>query len=88
MGYRIVYGKDPAPKYEAAARLRVMTAVCMLVFVLLVRWISPEGTELLRRALEPRAETVSAFSDMVTRINGGDRVGEAVTTFCRTVARG
>ena len=88
MGYKSIYGKDPAPAVRIPGRLRVMTAALMLIFVLAVRYAWPGGTALLRQALEPRGETVSAFSEMVTHINGGGEVGQAVTVFCRKVVSG
>ena len=88
MGYKIVYGRDPMPKNRGTARVRGLTAAFMLIFVILVRCAWPRGTDLLRRALEPGENTVTAFSEMVSSINGGEAVGEAVTAFCRRMVDG
>lgn len=89
MGYRIVYGRDPVVRREGSSlRLRVMTAVCLLLFASLARLGWPAGREMLGRVLLPREETAAAFSEMVSRVTGGEPLGEAVTAFCQTVVRG
>ena len=89
MGYRIVYGKDPVIKGSGGSlRLRALTAAWMLLFAGMVRLAWPAGREVLSQVLVPREETVAAFSEMVTAVEGGEAFGEAVTAFCRSVVSG
>ena len=83
MGYRIVYG----PEFPARrrSRLGLWTAVFLLVFVTAVRLTWPVGTEYLRGILKPGEQTVQAFARMVEEVENGQGMGEAVTTFCRSV---
>ena len=86
MGYRIVYGREPALVYRRRkSRLRLWTAVFALVFVAVVHFLWPQGEEMLRRILIPQEQTVAAFSGMVEQIENGQAVGAAVTAFCRRV---
>ena len=83
MGYKIVYGEELPPRRKC--RLGLWTAAFLLVFVTAVRLAWPAGTEQLRTILEPKGETVEAFSQMVANVGAGQGVGEAVTAFCRSV---
>ena len=83
MGYRIVYGRDPVDE-NRGKRLRLMTAAFALALVLGVRCFWPRGTELLRGFLLP-GQSETAFARMAEEIRSGERVGDAVTAFCRTV---
>ena len=83
MGYRIVYGEEPIQRKKSS--LGLWTAIFMLLFVTVVRLIWPTGTEQLRLILEPKGETVQAFSEMVENVGAGQGMGEAVTAFCRSV---
>ncbi len=90
MGYKIVYG--PAePSHEQGSqhrsRLRIMTALFLLLTCLSVRTLWPEGTTLLRTALLPGAPTPNetAFYHMMTSLRSGEPLGESITVFCRTV---
>ena len=83
MGYRIVYGEEPT--IGRKSRLGLWTAVFLLIFVTAVRLAWPAGAEQLRAVLEPKGETVVAFSEMVANVGAGQGMGEAVTAFCRSV---
>ena len=83
MGYRIVYGEEPIPWRKS--RLGLWTAGFLLIFVMAVRLAWPAGAEQLRTVLEPREETVEAFSQMVANVGAGQGIEEAVTAFCRSV---
>ena len=92
MGYRIVYG--PMPKTRKlrnyrAPRLRIMAAAFLLLFVLVVRQAWPDGAEILREYLLPgeRSVTEAAFGEMVTDLQNGQSVGEAVTAFCKEIVK-
>lgn len=90
MAYRIDYGPpieiSCPPKYKRP-RLRVMTAICLLLFVLGVRWLWPEGRQTLQRVLLPEyvTHTQVAFQDMIGMIQSGESAADAVTAFCREV---
>ena len=83
MGYKIVYGEEPTRPRKS--RLGLWTAAFLLIFVTAVRLAWPGGTEQLRTILEPKGETVEAFSQMVANVGAGQGMGEAVTAFCRSV---
>ena len=88
MSYKIVYGPMPdVPKVRKGGtlRLRMLTAVFLLLFVFLVGQAWPEGREVLRRCLIPGEPTVTEalFADMLSEIRAGEPVEEAVTAFCR-----
>ena len=83
MGYKIVYGEEPT--LRSKSRPGLWTAAFLLIFVTAVRLAWPAGAEQLRTVLEPRGETVEAFSQMVANVGSGQGMGEAVTAFCRTV---
>ena len=83
MGYKIVYGEEL--NLRRKSRLGIWTAVFLLIFVTAVRLAWPEGADQLRAVLEPKGETVVAFSEMVANVGAGQGMGEAVTAFCRSV---
>ena len=86
MGYRVVYGEDPfeQPK-PGKGRLGLMTAGCFLAFVVGVRCFWPRGAETLHRIFMPEENTAAAFGEMTRGILEGEPLGDAVTTFCRTI---
>lgn len=89
MAYRIEYGPpfQPPQKKRSTTRLRIMTAACLLLFVLLVRQAWPEGTEKLRQFLLPGEPTVTqeAFYSMIEGIQDGVPMGDALTAFCQQI---
>ena len=90
MAYRITYG-TPVPqqyqKKETPLRLQILTAVCLLSFVLMVKTWFPTGTETLRHLLLPKPSSVTqqALDMLVTNIRDGDRVSDAFTAFCQHI---
>lgn len=90
MSYRIVYGPDPVPAQKAThspIRLRMLTAVFLLLFALLVRQWWPQGHQLLSGALLPdgKSPTQNALTAMVAEIGNGEPVLEALSGFCRQI---
>ena len=84
MGYRIVYGEEPAvTTAERKSHLRLMTAGFALVFVILVRLCWPEGTQMLRQTLLPGDN--AALEQLKEDIQAGEPIGDAVTAFCQTI---
>lgn len=86
MGYRVIYGEDPFEKPKASmGRLGVLTAGCILAFVVGVRCFWPAGAEMLGRIFTPGDVTVAAFGQMAEDLQAGEPLGDAVTAFCRAV---
>lgn len=90
MGYRIVYGEESLrekPKGMGILRFQLLTAVFAVLFVLSVRIWWNDGAEQLRHWLLPGEPTVTeaAFSGFVEDIQGGMKVGDAVTAFCKEI---
>lgn len=77
----------PSEKKRGPLRLQFLTTVFLLLFTLAVRQFWPEGTRMLREFLIPGEPTVTqaAFSEMVTEIQAGEPLGDAVTAFCRQI---
>ena len=90
MGYKIHYASPSVSGKEqnsTALRLRIFTAVFMLIGCLTARLVSPEGCELLRSVLVPGEPTVTeqAFLQMMDNLHCGEPIGESVSAFCRTI---
>lgn len=89
MAYRINYGTDASKQHAnegSQLRWQAMTAVFLLLFVLMVKQIWPEGTDKLRDCLLPGGEgTQAAFQAFAADLHEGETVGEALTAFCRQV---
>ena len=87
MVYRVVYGEDPFEKpKQSTGRLRLMTAGCALAFVVGVRCMWPQGTEILRQVMLPTENaSTAAFRQMTADMQAGEPLGDAVEAFCRAV---
>ena len=90
MGYCIVYGQEAERKYTAQGRftrLRTMIAASFLIFSLVVRLTWEDGTEKLRSIFmpEPLSVTEQAFSELVTDLQEGQTLSDALTIFCSTI---
>lgn len=88
MGYRIDYG-PPIVRRKGGGRvlrLQLMTAAFLLLFVLLVKHQWPEGSGKLRQYLMPGIDAQElCFAEFVEEIQGGEPVGQALTSFCRSI---
>lgn len=87
MSYRIEYGPAIPPQYvkkPKLLRLRVTTAVFLLLFALLVRQFFPAGTEKLRQFLLPGTSSVTqeALDSLMGDLRNGESFGDAFTAFC------
>lgn len=89
MAYRIVYGEPDFPHGKTNGgklRFRVLTAIFLLVFTLLVQRKWPEGRRKLGEYLLPgqtsQQEAVDAFAE---DLRAGASLEEALTAFCRDV---
>lgn len=90
MSYRIEYGPEVPTCYRKkrrSGRLQTMTAVCLLLFALLVRSFFPAGMEKLRQLLLPDVHSVvqAAYTEFMRGMNGGQSIGDAFTVFCQHV---
>lgn len=92
MGYRVEYG--PVRKVRNVEK-RIsgkasMTALCFLVFCLLVGILWPEGREMLRQILFPGdpAVTTAAFNELTSEIRAGTNVTVALQRFCAHILKG
>lgn len=88
MGYRVVYGAmPPVKRRKSKLRLQALTAAFLLAFALTVRQAWPEGQEMLRRFLLPGEPTVTeeAFRNMISDLQGGEPLADAVTAFCAQI---
>ena len=90
MSYRIEYGpSSPSSSRNPrhGSRVQTMTAVCLLLFSLLVRSFFPAGTEKLREILLPDSNSVvqSAYHAFLNQMQGGQSVTDAFTVFCQYV---
>ena len=90
MAYRIEYGPPIPEKYlnkENPLRLQVMTALCLLIFTLLVKAWFPAGTQTLQQLLLPGVPSVTqqALDALMSNIHSGESLGDACTTFCQQI---
>ena len=91
MGYRIEYGPGrPARRrtQTGTLRLRILTAVFLLLFTLGVKHRWPEGQEQLQHYLLPDSSasvTQQAFSSLVSDLQSGIPLSDSVTAFCQEV---
>ena len=89
MGYRIVYGAEPAhqQKQNGSVRLRILVALSFLAFAGLVRFLYPDGRELLAGYLLPGDLTLtqSAFSGLLDNLRHGLGMVDSLTVFCREI---
>lgn len=87
MSYRIEYGPAIPPQYVKKPkflRLQIMTAVCLLLFSLLVRQLFPAGAQQLRHMFLPGTPTVTqtALDALMCDLRNGEPLGDALTAFC------
>lgn len=87
MSYHIEYGPVNLPKHaenHKPLRLRIITAVFLLSFALMVRQFFPASADRLRRILLPCTPTVTqqALDYMMNDLRSGEPLGQAFTTFC------
>lgn len=88
MAYRIEYGPATPPQYikrPKLLKLQIMTAVCLLLFTLLVRQAFPAGADKLRQILLPGTPGVTqqALDTLMGNLRDGAPVGDSLTAFCQ-----
>ena len=90
MSYRIDYGGAVPTKYTRKRDgngFRIMTAVCLIMFALVVGQFWPRGRQVLQEFLLPGEPTVTeqAFSGLVHDLSQGLNLEDAMTAFCRQI---
>ena len=89
VGYRIVYGPDSITqrKPSGTARIRILVVLSFLFFALMVRFIWPEGREVLAIHLLPQNQTVTemALSNLLEDLRHGEQIMDSLTVFCREI---
>lgn len=87
MGYRIEYEPSYGPRKRRTPKLAVLTALCMLLFLLLVNTFWIQGKQALRELLLPgdAAVTASALEDLVRDLREGEKLSFALESFCKKV---
>lgn len=91
MGYRVDY--QPIRKVRGVEKrtlsVPALTALCMLLFVLIVNIAWPRGKAVLNKLLFPgnAAVTVAALEDFTVELKSGEELSGAFETFCRRVIR-
>lgn len=89
MGYRIDY--LPVKKIRGAERNRAslpcLTAICFLIFALLVNLYWPQGKIVLQRIFFPgnAAATAAALDSFADNMRLGESAHQALLTFCKAV---
>ena len=91
LSYRIEYGPAITPQYQTKpkrrARHRVLTALWLLIFVLLVKQCFPSGVQTLRQLLLPASHSITqqALDQLVMEVRDGESFGQAFTAFCQQI---
>ena len=89
MGYRVDYGPGNSEHKgnNSLSRVLVLTAVCLLVFLLLVNSFWPRGAEVLRSFLLPgdAAVTAAALEELSAELQNGEDISSALESFCRKI---
>ena len=90
MAYRIEYGTPVPQRYQKKhhpQRLQILTAGCLLLFVILVWQFFPAGSDMLYTLLIPgeKSVTQAALDGFVTNIRCGGSVGDAFFAFCTQI---
>ena len=92
MGYRVEYGpvKKVRDVEKRVSRKAALTALCLLLFFLLVGILWPEGAEALRRLVFPGdpAVTVTALEELAGELRAGADVTESLRSFCLQILEG
>lgn len=92
MGYRIDY--QPVKKVRDAEKRRSgslpLTALCFLLFCLLVNWLDPVGAEVMRELLIPgdAAVTAAALDGFAEELKAGEELEDALKYFCQKLQEG
>ena len=90
MSYRIDYGGVVSTKVRRntdRTHIRTMTAVCMILFALVVECFWPQGQQVLQKFFLPGEPTVTeqAFSELISDLSQGIKLQEAMTAFCQQI---
>lgn len=87
MSYRVEYSSSGIKRTQIRqrnGRALLLTAVCFLIFLLIVGGFWPRGAQALREILFPgdSAVTAAAWAELAHELHAGAPVGSAVENFC------
>lgn len=89
MGYHIEYGVNKRKTNTLLGTLRLisLTALCIVLFFMLVFQMWPEGTAVMKRSVLYTGATIkaSAFADFAGKLEQGETFFAAFQDFCRKV---
>ena len=90
MRYRVEYSSSGIKRKQISSpqgRTFLLTAVCFLIFLLMVGGFWPRGAQALRDMLLPgdSAVTAAAWAELTQELHAGAPVGSAVENFCREI---
>ncbi len=90
MSYRVEYSSSGIKRKQISSpqgRTFLLTAVCFLIFLLMVGGFWPRGAQALRDMLLPgdSAVTAAAWAELTQELHAGAPVGSAVENFCREI---
>lgn len=90
MSYRVEYSSSGGKRTQIRqknGRALLLTAVCFLIFLLIVSGFWPRGAQALRNMLLPgdSAVTAAAWAELTRELHAGASVGSAVEHFCREI---
>ena len=92
MGYRVEYGpvKKVRGMERRTSRRTAMTGICLLLFLLVISFMWPEGMASVRELLLPgdEAVTAAAMDKLSQDLQSGMGLYESLVEFGRVVLRG
>lgn len=92
LGYRVEYGsvKKVRGLEKRFSRVSALTALCILLFCILVGTFWPKGRDVLRSLVFPGdpVVTAAAFEDMAEQLREGENLSDALHAFCAQVLEG
>jgi len=86
MSYRVEYQPAGQAK-KGGSRLIALTALCLLLFLLLLNGFWPRGAQVLREWVLPgdAAVTAAALEELAVELKSGEPISGALEDFCRRV---
>ncbi len=86
MSYRVEY-QPVKQRKKGGSRLIALTALCLLLFLLLVNGFWPRGTQVLREWVLPgdAAVTAAALEELAVELKSGEPISGALESFCRRI---
>ena len=86
MGYRVEYGpvKKVRGLEKRVSRISALIGVCLLIFLVLVGCLWPEGKYVLQKLvfLGDPAVTAAALEDLTDNLRSGEDLSDGLSEFC------